>query len=96
VASATPTIEQLAFRLEWLEKERVRRVETDKVDRSSLDRETDARKADDRALGVAIQDMKEDIQTIKNNTTWALRTVAGTMFIAIASFIVTVATRGGG
>lgn len=62
-------------------EERVQRLESDMVDVKTR-------------LAVAesnIKDMREDIGTIKNNTTWILRLIVGGIVGAVLSFII----RGG-
>ncbi len=62
-------------------EERVQRLESDMVDVKTR-------------LAVAesnIKDMREDIGTIKNNTTWILRLIVGGIVGAVLSFVL----RGG-
>jgi len=59
-------------------EERVQRLESDMVDVKTR-------------LAVAesnIKDMREDIGTIKNNTTWILRLIVGGIVGAVLSFII--------
>lgn len=84
----------LALRLDYLEKERVARLEALSAAKADVDRERDSRIAADLRLEDAIKEMKDDIKVIRSNTTWALRTVAGSLFTAVLAIALTFASRG--
>jgi hypothetical protein len=87
-------LEQVAWRLDNLERERLVSIEMRKADKTDVAIETERRVAADKRLEDMVVDIKGDIEDIKAGTRRVLWLAGSTLLTVVGAIFVAFATKG--